>query len=265
MKIAVLGDIHANLKALESVLKDIDRKSVDRIFHTGDIVGYCTDISGTIKLLKDLDILGVVGNHDLMAIGKLGLDGCVPQGKEAIKWTWGNLNEEDRIYISNLPRTLKIDDLYIFHATVDSVTERIKDVQSALDASIALDNKFPGWRAGIHGHVHRQHIYEYNNGQIDLKLSGEGDFKLNSQNKYIICPGSVGISRDFDSRSSYMILDNGLVSMHRIDYDWKATKSSITKNKLKTDLVLNRKKILLRRLSKNAKSILFSCLKIFKR
>src|SRR3954453_23924510 len=40
MPIAVHSDIHANLHALETVLTEVDRESVDEIWCLGDVVGY---------------------------------------------------------------------------------------------------------------------------------------------------------------------------------------------------------------------------------
>ncbi|SQC01456.1 phosphoesterase [Clostridium tetanomorphum] len=40
MKIAVISDIHGNIFALDNVLCDIDKKSVDCIINLGDFVGY---------------------------------------------------------------------------------------------------------------------------------------------------------------------------------------------------------------------------------
>ena len=40
MKYAVLGDVHANLEALEVVLEDAARRGAERTVSTGDIVGY---------------------------------------------------------------------------------------------------------------------------------------------------------------------------------------------------------------------------------
>ena len=37
MKIAVISDIHANLEALRTVLKDIEEQKCDRIFCLGDL------------------------------------------------------------------------------------------------------------------------------------------------------------------------------------------------------------------------------------
>jgi predicted phosphodiesterase len=39
MRLAVISDIHGNLEALEAVLLEIDRLSVDGVVALGDIVG----------------------------------------------------------------------------------------------------------------------------------------------------------------------------------------------------------------------------------
>lgn len=38
MRVAVISDIHANLEALNSVIKDIRKRNVDKIICLGDII-----------------------------------------------------------------------------------------------------------------------------------------------------------------------------------------------------------------------------------
>lgn len=40
MRFAVIGDVHSNKFALESVLMDIAERNVDFIVSTGDLIGY---------------------------------------------------------------------------------------------------------------------------------------------------------------------------------------------------------------------------------
>jgi len=50
MKYGILGDIHANLEALESVLEEMEKQGVKKYVSVGDLVGYganpveCVDI-----------------------------------------------------------------------------------------------------------------------------------------------------------------------------------------------------------------------------
>ena len=41
---AILGDIHANLEALQAVISDAKQQGVDRFVCTGDVVGYNANV-----------------------------------------------------------------------------------------------------------------------------------------------------------------------------------------------------------------------------
>ena len=64
MKYALISDIHANLPALEAVLRDIDSRRVDAIYHLGDLTGYAPWPNETIALLRQRGIPGIAGNYD---------------------------------------------------------------------------------------------------------------------------------------------------------------------------------------------------------
>jgi predicted phosphodiesterase len=61
---AVLSDVHANLEALNSVLKDIKSRGISDIFFLGDAVGYGPNPKETLYILKDISKVFVAGNHD---------------------------------------------------------------------------------------------------------------------------------------------------------------------------------------------------------
>jgi predicted phosphodiesterase len=67
MKYAILGDIHGNLEALETVLAACRELGVEKYACIGDIVGYNANPKECLNLLRGLgdDLIGVVkGNHD---------------------------------------------------------------------------------------------------------------------------------------------------------------------------------------------------------
>ena len=64
MRIAVISDIHSNILGLEAVLKDIEKKNVDLTVCTGDLVGYCTYPNEVINLIRQKNILTIMGNYD---------------------------------------------------------------------------------------------------------------------------------------------------------------------------------------------------------
>ena len=67
MRLAVISDIHGNVRALEAVLKDITTRGVDDIVNLGDWVAGPLWPRETFELLAGLGIPSVRGNHDRWA------------------------------------------------------------------------------------------------------------------------------------------------------------------------------------------------------
>jgi predicted phosphodiesterase len=65
MKIAVMSDIHGNIEALSSVLKDIEFSGVDKVVCTGDLVGYGPYPNEVVNTFIEQKIPSTLGNHDL--------------------------------------------------------------------------------------------------------------------------------------------------------------------------------------------------------
>ncbi len=63
-KIAVISDIHGNLEALKTVLKDIKKRNIKRIFCLGDIIAKGTHPHECIKLIKERCEVVIQGNCD---------------------------------------------------------------------------------------------------------------------------------------------------------------------------------------------------------
>ena len=71
----ILSDIHGNLEALQSVIESAESGGgFDQIWQLGDVVGYGPDPSGCIDIIRQHDAVGVAGNHDLAAIGRLSVE-----------------------------------------------------------------------------------------------------------------------------------------------------------------------------------------------
>ncbi|MET0959221.1 MAG: metallophosphoesterase family protein, partial [Psychrobacillus psychrotolerans] len=64
-KIAIISDIHGNLTALESVLKDIEKRGVNQIFCLGDLVGKGPRGSECIELVRKHCDEVIYGNWDV--------------------------------------------------------------------------------------------------------------------------------------------------------------------------------------------------------
>ena len=64
MKYAIIADIHGNLEALQAVLKDAKEQGVDKYVCLGDIVGYGADPKECLRIVREMQIPCVKGNHE---------------------------------------------------------------------------------------------------------------------------------------------------------------------------------------------------------
>ncbi|MDR0384131.1 MAG: metallophosphoesterase family protein [Christensenellaceae bacterium] len=65
MAIAVFGDIHGNLEALEAILRHIKRnRKIKKTFFLGDAIMFGPDSSACLKLLKKSKVECLAGNHE---------------------------------------------------------------------------------------------------------------------------------------------------------------------------------------------------------
>ena len=64
MRLAIISDVHGNLRALEAVLTDIRSRGVDATVNLGDCVAGPTWPRECFECLATLDVPTVRGNHD---------------------------------------------------------------------------------------------------------------------------------------------------------------------------------------------------------
>ena len=64
MRIAVISDIHGDVKALETALEDIRCHSVDKVYCLGDLVGYRSEPNQVIELIGSAEVASVMGDFD---------------------------------------------------------------------------------------------------------------------------------------------------------------------------------------------------------
>lgn len=65
VQIGLVSDVHATPEPLQEALQHFQRVGVEAIFCPGDIVGYGTESSATVRMLQRAGCRAVIGNHDL--------------------------------------------------------------------------------------------------------------------------------------------------------------------------------------------------------
>jgi hypothetical protein len=81
VRLLLLSDIHANITALEAVLKDAGTRRFDQVVCLGDAVGYGSHANEVLDVLRDLDPVCIQGNHEHML---LGLAGGADSGRQSV-------------------------------------------------------------------------------------------------------------------------------------------------------------------------------------
>lgn len=195
MKFAVIGDIHGNIFALESVLQDIKKWDVDYILGTGDLVGYLPYPNEVIEKIREERIICVQGNHDEM-IGKL-----MPEDKsynelsqEEIQsnasrlYTNRVIKESNRDYLKQMPKSISMEcghfKIAVVHGSPEDNKEYIYNDKKTLEVwSQKLESDVL-----ICGHTHVPYF---------KKVSG----------KYFVNAGSVGKPKHGNGNATYVIVE----------------------------------------------------------
>lgn len=195
--LAIFGDIHGNLPALEAVLADMVARNLSELYCLGDLVGYGTSPNEVVEMIRASKIPTLMGNYD-QGVGNNSDDcGCAYKseaaealGKRSIAWTNVRTTEENKIFLRRLPREipLRVDDLsfvlvhgsprrvneYLYEDRPDASLERLLD-QAKADVLIC-------------GHTHLPY------------------HRVLPSGRHVINAGSVGKPKDNDPRACYLVL-----------------------------------------------------------
>ena len=96
MRYLILTDIHANLEALETCLKDARARGYDETLVLGDIVGYGPDPNAVIEAIRALKPKAIVrGNHDKVALGMNQAEGFHAAARAAAHWMLESLTDAE--------------------------------------------------------------------------------------------------------------------------------------------------------------------------
>lgn len=161
-KIALISDIHSNIVALKSVLEDIEKRNISKIYCLGDIVLKGSSPCKSLDLIRKKCDIVLKGNCD---------DYATKPYEEHTRWHNKVLGEERIKYLSELPM---YKDMYIsgsfirmFHATKDNLNIRIFD-NSSVEEKMKLfedqENNIPD--IIIYADIHKQYLEKIKNKTI---------------------------------------------------------------------------------------------------
>ena len=219
IKVAVIGDVHGNLPALEAVLDAVRQDDADVTVCLGDLAWKGTFPSECVARIRDLGCRCVCGNGDLYLIAAAGLP--VPYAMPEfsaeswrlagpyLRWHTERLGSQDLDYLAALPFEVRLADergrqLLFVHGTPQDC---FAGITAGMPAD-ALDQTVTPTGADwlVVGHTH-----------IPLVMSWRKTVIFN--------PGAIGCSLDGNWHAAYGILDTltGSTSIKRVPYDVEGT------------------------------------------
>jgi diadenosine tetraphosphatase ApaH/serine/threonine PP2A family protein phosphatase len=222
MKVLLISDVHANLVALDAVLKDAG--DWDAVWNLGDTVGYGPKPRECLDKMVDLFANPVlVGNHDLACIGEVDISEFNPVAQMAARWTSLQLGMDHRAYLNALPAVTQAGAYTLAHGSPRSpVWEYVTSAQTATEnyAFFDTDTCFIG-----HTHIAMYALLKDGDDVAEIATLQDGQKLDLLAGRYLINPGSVGQPRDRDPRAAYAILDTdiGALTAKRVEYDISAT------------------------------------------
>ena len=209
--ILLCSDIHGNLPALEAVLDDTRKESVDEIWNLGDITGYVPFPVGVIELLRKHRAINIIGNYDQKVLGFGNHKDTWKGNKRSDKYAAFESNYQQLSgaawkFLKSLPESVHIEiaglDVTLVHAgedvdgpgiTADTPPEYLENLARIHNTDVLLFG---------HSHV-----------PIIRRIRG----------KVFINPGSVGIPDSDDLMACYAVLsianDKIEADLRRIEYD----------------------------------------------
>ena len=219
MRVLLVSDIHANLVALDAVLRDAG--SIDAVWSLGDSVGYGPQPAECIARLRELGAVMVAGNHERAATGAIGIEDFNPDAAAAAQWTKAQLSTEEQGFLDGLPEVVTDDQFTLVHGTLrEPIWEYLYSYEAASGHLALQETPF-----GLVGHTHVPTLVVEDgslpNGCELYRLTGDEIVDLGEYSKLVVNPGSVGQPRDGDPRASYAVYDGdeNVIALNRVEYD----------------------------------------------
>jgi predicted phosphodiesterase len=225
----VISDVHGNLEALTAALAVLDRHAVDRVISVGDVVGYNGESNECVDLLRERGIESIAGNHDLIALGRLGTDRCAMRPAFTLRRTRRDLTPESRLFLAALPPLRVYEDrIGLIHGTLDDPCEYMTTSALVADNARRLRERLPSLRVCFFGHTHVPALYQ-SDGHTVRKVPAEGRVSLPlGDGLTFVNPGSIDAARRPAKQADFAIFDSprGEVSFLSVPYDYEKVEKS---------------------------------------
>lgn len=203
MRTIVLSDIHANLPAFRAVLQDAGKW--DRVVFLGDVANFGPHPAECIDLLRELDPICVIGNHDVY----IAQHWAKKDVNAFDAWSRTRIGEEQKKWLRSLPENCILQGdagevILLTHGAYDVPYDVLPGIPDALLREAFEKQITPDINSIWFGHYHYQ---------LDREVDQIGYH----------CIRPVGHHRDRDTRAGYSIYENGNLTHYKVAYDVEQT------------------------------------------
>jgi predicted phosphodiesterase len=231
---ALISDIHANLEALEAVLRAISAQGVDEVWCLGDIVGYGPNPKECLDLVERNCSLCLLGNHDWAVLNSpVSFNSIATRMIYRTKeWLQTNENSSERdkqrwAFIEERPlREIRGEFLMVHASPRAELSEYIlpSDVQydrTKLNEILSMVERYCAV-----GHTHVPCCITE---ELELTVPDGNGFTIElDERKAVVNTGSVGQPRDGDNRACYAVVDERRITWHRVPYRFDRTAAKLS-------------------------------------
>jgi predicted phosphodiesterase len=224
MRVAIISDVHANARALDAVLEEIDAERVDAMWCLGDTVGYGPRPNECCDAVKARADYCLVGNHDLVVLGRLSVSDFNDEAAAAATWTADVLTPESRTFLEGLEPSGEVGGVDLYHASArDPVWEYVL-TEEAASATLELS---PAPLVLV-GHSHVALALAQNGDGVAGGMAPAGS-RVELAGRWLLNPGSVGQPRDGDPRAAWLLLDldEMFAEFRRVPYSIEQTQTEM--------------------------------------
>jgi len=224
MRVALMGDLHANLPALEAVLDHARQEGAEAIWNLGDLVGYGAFPEEVVQRLREHYALSTQGGYDRQVVRFKKRKEKRRRSKEdeeyhALEWAYDQLSGKSRKYLRFLSQEIRMQ---------------------VRGKRVLLTHGTPGEEDGCltADTPEKQLAKLAGAAKAELILCGcsHQPFARSVEGVWFINPGSAGLPIDGDPRAAYAILEVGpeesQIFPHRVAYDVERVVAELSRRKL---------------------------------
>ncbi len=230
MRTAYISDLHGNIHAVESLEKDLREQCIDRVVCLGDILNFGANPKEVLEWVKENCQIILRGEHDTFVSQCEDIFISNPEAIKMADWTYDQITDEDRAFISSLPKDFEFEGVVITHdePSVPGSMYFITSLKDAKDTFSCYSEKIC-----FYGHTHIPLIFEKSDESIKL-IRDLNEYQIKDDKQYLISVGSVGQPRDRDPRLCYVIHDEdkNIIIIRRVDYNYNKAAEEIIKKGL---------------------------------